>query len=184
MSPSVEEIRKAAEARIRELEPVIREIAQLQKILRVTAEGEAGEVDGLDVELPDGKAGNGSSNGRVARGSNRTVIMEIARDHPGITAPEVAAMKGIKRQVVSATMYRLKKQGNLEDYGKGVRVATAPRRQRKFILELAESRPGLSCTEIADAAGLDPVVAEVTVAAMQKDGELAPADGGLVPVAA
>lgn len=190
MSPSVEEIRKAAEARMRELGPVIQEIEQLQKILEVTGGEDADATAGGDRGGGHGgrpsRSGSRSSprrgpDGRAVRGSNKTLIMEVVRDHPGIAAPELATITGLKREVISATLYRLKKQRNVEPYGRGVRVATAPPKERRFILELAEGNPGVTTAELAEVTGLDPVVTEVTVEAMKRDGELVELEGGVSP---
>jgi DNA-binding IclR family transcriptional regulator len=41
---------------------------------------------------------------------------------PGVTATEIAERTGLKRTVVSATINRLKRNGELEADGRGVRV--------------------------------------------------------------
>ncbi|HTT95564.1 MAG TPA: hypothetical protein VMF55_12895 [Solirubrobacterales bacterium] len=200
MSPSVEEIRRAAESRMRELEPVMREIAQLQRILAVTEEGtEADDLSALAEAMSNGAssghaapaaAGDGvvrprrRADGRSVRGSNKAVIMKLVRENPGIAAPEVAARTDLKREVVSATIYRLKRQKILEDYGEGVRVATAPAKKRRFIAELVGSRPGITVAEIADVAGLDPAVTDVTIEHMVAREELALTDAGLTAASA
>lgn len=189
MSPSVEEIRRAAETRMRELTPVLKEIEQLQEILRVTEEnGTNGDDAILAPEAPEFAVEDGvfrprrGPDGRAVRGSNKTVILEVVRANPGIAAPEIAALTDLKREVISATIYRLKKQGALVDYGKGVRIAVAPAKKRKFILEVVTGRPGISVPELAEVAALDPVVAAVTVEQMIEHEELSDADGGLLPV--
>lgn len=203
MSPSVEEIRRAAELRMRELTPVLREIAQLQRILKVTEEGEAGAEEPGFAEaagLTSDRSKNGNDNGdqkpefavangvlrprrgpdgRAVRGSNKSVILEVVRANPGIAAPEIAALTDLKREVISATIYRLKKQGAVVDYGNGVRIAVAPAKKRRFIRELAETKPGIGLSDLADVAGLDPAVATVTVDHMIDHDELASKDDGL-----
>ncbi len=162
---------------MRELEPVIKEIEQLRDILQVTSEGGSPEPLPRSGAGPNGtgkRSGNGlhraqrGPDGRAVRGSNKTVILELVRANPGIAAPEIAAMTDLKREVISATMYRLKKRGVLEDYGKGARVAVASSKMRKFILELADAKPGIAETEIADVTGLDPAVVAVTIEALKK----------------
>jgi hypothetical protein len=178
MNPSVEEIRRAAESRMRELTPVLKEIAQLQKILKVTTEDGVDPDGDLPVELPALATEEGvfrprrGPDGRALRGSNKTVILEVVRAHPGIASPEVAALTDLKREVISATVYRLKKQGVVIDYGKGVRIAVAPAKKRRFMLEVVEERPGITIPELADVVSLDPSVAAVTVERMADDEEL------------
>jgi hypothetical protein len=181
MSPSVEEIRRAAESRMRELTPVLKEIAQLQKILEVTKDG-APDSNGTGgdtaVDLPEFAVEDGvlkprrGPDGRAVRGSNKTVILEVVRANPGIAAPEIAALTDLKREVISATIYRLKKQGAVVDYGKGVRIAVAPAKKRKFLLEVVSDRPGITVAELADIASLDPSIAAVTADYLVEHDEL------------
>jgi hypothetical protein len=189
VSDSVSDIRRAAEVRMRELAPAIREAAQLQKVLAATAAAEDLDLEGLDLaglaEEADRQAagperGSGAEvlrprrgpDGRSVRGSNRSVILRVVRDNPGISSPEIAAITDLKREVISATIYRLKRQGVLEGYGRGVRVVLADEEARERIRRLAESRPGIDQIEIADATGLDPVVVEVSVEHLRKSGAL------------
>jgi predicted transcriptional regulator of viral defense system len=168
---------------MRELGPVIKEIEQLREILQVTAnEGDEGAQpgaipgaasNGAKTELRDGiHCPKRGPDGRAVRGSNKTVIMELVRANPGIAAPEIAALTDLKREVISATMYRLKKQGILEDYGRGARVIVASAKKKKFILELADTKPGITAAEVADVTGLDPTVTAVTIESLRKKGEL------------
>jgi biotin operon repressor len=149
MSPAVEQIRKTVEERIRELRPVIDELEQLQGILSLL-EGE--EVTrGSDGSTPDGlvallaqagidadansrqpirRSRRGTKpgrDGRAPQGANKQRIIEAVLQDPGVTATEIAERTGVKRTVVSATINRLKRNGELEPLGQGVRVPSGRR---------------------------------------------------------
>jgi hypothetical protein len=142
MSPAVEQIRRTVEARIRELRPVIDEWEQLQGILSVL-EGEAAGADspassqdvsqllaraGLADHQPIRRSRRGTKpgrDGRAPQGANKQRIIEAVLADPGITSTEISEQTGVKRTVVSATVNRLKRNGELEPYGRGVRVPVA-----------------------------------------------------------
>jgi predicted HTH transcriptional regulator len=146
MSPAVEQIRKTVEERIRELRPVIDELEQLQGILSLL-EGE--EVTrgtapdsltallaraGIDADAtsrqPIRRSRRGTKpgrDGRAPQGANKQRIIEAVLQDPGVTATEIAERTGVKRTVVSATINRLKRNGELEPLGQGVRVPSGRR---------------------------------------------------------
>jgi predicted HTH transcriptional regulator len=146
MSPAVEQIRKTVEERIRELRPVIDELEQLQGILSLL-EGE--EVirgtapdsltallarAGIDADAtsrqPIRRSRRGTKpgrDGRAPQGANKQRIIEAVLQDPGVTATEIAERTGVKRTVVSATINRLKRNGELEPLGQGVRVPSGRR---------------------------------------------------------
>ena len=148
MSPAVEQIRKTVEERIRELRPVIDELEQLQGILALLEGEEAGRDGdapsgalgtllaqaGLDPEAgtrqPIRRSRRGTKpgrDGRAPQGANKQRIIETVIDDPGVTATEIAERTGVKRTVVSATINRLKRNGELEPLGQGVRVPSGRR---------------------------------------------------------
>src|ERR1700742_3987026 len=138
MRPAVEQIRRTVEDRIRELRPAIDEWEQLQSILSVL-EGEAANGSpaksedvsallaraGLTDHQPIRRSRRGTKpgrDGRAPQGANKQRIVEAVLADPGVTATEIAEQTGVKRTVVSATINRLKRNGELEPYGRGVRV--------------------------------------------------------------
>ena len=146
MSPAVEEIRKTVEARIKELRPVITELEQLQSILLLLeneevsaakgANGSSTEVATLLAQMGvNGPVGNPirrtrkgtkpGRDGRAPQGANKQRIIEAVLKDPGVTATEIAERTGVKRTVVSATINRLKRTGELEAHERGVRVPLA-----------------------------------------------------------
>lgn len=148
MSPAVEQIRKTVEERIRELSPLITELEQLQSILALLeARGRIDPSQSLpqpngDVAALLAQIGGGAGrpavtrrgrrgtkpgrDGRAPQGANKQLIIESVLADPGITATEIAERTGVKRTVVSATINRLKRNGELESVGQGVRVPLLP----------------------------------------------------------
>ena len=139
MSPAVEQIRRTVEDRIRELRPAIDEWEQLQNILSLL-DGEGGGESaarsrdvsnllasaGLTDHQPIRRSRRGTKpgrDGRAPQGANKQRIVETVQDDPGVTATEIAERTGLKRTVVSATINRLKRNGELEPDGRGVRIA-------------------------------------------------------------
>lgn len=148
MSPAVEQIRKTVEERIRELRPVIDELEQLQGILSllegedVARNGEGTPANltallaqaGIDAETsshqPIRRSRRGTKpgrDGRAPQGANKQRIIEAVLEDPGVTATEISERTGVKRTVVSATINRLKRNGELEPLGQGVRVPSGRR---------------------------------------------------------
>jgi hypothetical protein len=129
--PSVDTIRREAEARLRELEPVLEEAEKLRGVLAVIDGAAAGAgVGGGGARSP---VGTGSSAGRrphgrtTASGANKQRILAVIAAHPGITPREIALHTGIKRSVVASTVNRLKRRGEVRAHSApGRRGAVAP----------------------------------------------------------
>lgn len=139
------QIRETIDARLVELEPVAMELQRLRQLRDVV---ETLEASGHDTVTPDltallGHASAGGDaigalprpmirrgrrgtkrgrDGRAPQGANKQLILQTILERPGITAPEIAELTGIKRTIVAATINRLKRGGELEAFGEGVRV--------------------------------------------------------------
>jgi hypothetical protein len=150
-NPAGERIRGIVEARLRELRPLIAELEQLQGILELLDGAEANPdatrvstlLGSLVIEPAGGSAPIPASasasavqpllrrgrrgtrpgrDGRAPQGANKQRIIAKILERPGIGAAEIAEATGLKRTVVSATISRLKRTGELEPHGEGVRV--------------------------------------------------------------
>jgi hypothetical protein len=142
------QIRSTVEARLRELAPVLAELEQLQSLLTVLDDPGAcrrlGDSSGISALLGDLRhsapsvpasvtplrppARLGSKRGRDGRapqGANKQRILATIAEHPGIAAPQIAKLTGLKRPVVASTISRLKRTGELQAHGNGVRLAAA-----------------------------------------------------------
>jgi hypothetical protein len=144
-SSVLSQIRATIDARLVELEPVAMELQRLRRLRDVV---ETLEASGQDTITPDltallGHASAGGDaigavprpmirrgrrgtkrgrDGRAPQGANKQLILQTILERPGISAPEIAELTGIKRTIVAATINRLKRGGELEPYGEGVRV--------------------------------------------------------------
>lgn len=120
MSPTVEEIRRTAQTRLSELEPLLTEAEQLRRLLAALDDGPPRRLSA--VPAADRRAASRARDGRAPQGANKQLILAIVAERPGIAAPEIAAMTGLKRTVVASTISRLKRVGELESHGAGVRL--------------------------------------------------------------
>jgi hypothetical protein len=120
----IDEIRRTAEHRLQEIEPLIAEADRLRDVLSVI---ERGPRQAQAVGAAGG--GNGvrdqtvTETPRTPKGANKRLILELIAQRPGITASEIAQLTGVKRTVVASTVSRLKRHGQLEAHASGVRLA-------------------------------------------------------------
>jgi hypothetical protein len=119
----LDEIRRSAEYRLRQIEPLIEEAQRLRDVLEV--------IERRSPRAPSRTAVDGRADAdrsklgqRAAKGANKRVILELVGRQPGITPAEITAATGMKRTVVASTVSRLKRQGELCDHERGgVRLA-------------------------------------------------------------
>ena len=129
-----QQIRTVAEARMRELAPALTELEQLQSVLAALEESEAArEGPGEPPRLPKRplaavrRGHKRGRDGRAPQGANKQSILAVIDQNPGIAAPQIAKLTGLRRPLVASTISRLKRTGELEPHGDGVRLpATAP----------------------------------------------------------
>jgi hypothetical protein len=132
-APMLEEIRRTAQRRLQQIEPLIEEAEQLRDVLKVI---EKRSERGQSQRRPSARAR--SQGPRAAKGANKRVILELVRQRPGITPAEIASTTGMKRTVVASTVSRLKRHGELRDHEQGgvclagaTATATSPARRRR-----------------------------------------------------
>jgi hypothetical protein len=104
----VDEVVQTVKARLEELQPYLDEAERLRAIL-AASEGRA----------PDPKP---TADGRRRQGTNKAAILAVIAERPGVTAADIARVSGMKRTVVASTVSRLKRIGELEPHGRGVRL--------------------------------------------------------------
>jgi hypothetical protein len=146
-SPMLDEIRRTAERRLREIEPLIDEAGRLREVLAVierrsvgtTIERAAAERARPRTAPAPGEQARSDVAPRAAKGANKRLILELVCERPGITPAEIASTTGLKRTVVASTVSRLKRYGELRDYEQGgvclpglanVGAAAGPARRR------------------------------------------------------
>lgn len=104
----VDEVVQTVKARLAELQPYLDEAERLRAIL-AASEGR------VPAAKPAGE-------GRRTQGSSKAAIMAVIAERPGVTAADIARVSGMKRTVVASTVSRLKRVGELEPEGRGVRL--------------------------------------------------------------
>ena len=130
----LEEIRRNAENRLRQIEPLIQEARGLRNVLRAIEQDTLASSAATDsavtndvARLQPRAARRGTAAGttsRAAKGSNMRVILEIVGRSPGMTAAQISELTGMKRTVVASTISRLKRRGELCEHANGgVRLA-------------------------------------------------------------
>lgn len=124
-TPMLDEIRRTAERRLREIEPLIDEAERLREVLAVierrsvVAERARSAPSPSRGGRPGGESLLAGAAPRAAKGANKQLILELVGERPGITPAEIARTTGLKRTVVASTVSRLKRYGELRDYEQG-----------------------------------------------------------------
>ena len=122
----LEEIRRTAERRLRQIEPLLEEADRLRHVLDAI-EGRS-TVRQVPPRADEARGANGILNAanaakskasRAAKGSNKRVILELVGQRPGIAVAEISELTGVKRTVVASTVSRLKRYGELREHEQG-----------------------------------------------------------------
>jgi Winged helix-turn-helix DNA-binding len=128
-APMLEEIRRTAQQRLQQIEPLIEEAEQLRDVLEVIERRSA-----RDRSQGHARIRAQSQAPRAPKGANKRVILELVGNTPGITPAEIARETGMKRTVVASTVSRLKRHGELREYEQGgvcLPAAVAPASKRR-----------------------------------------------------
>jgi hypothetical protein len=136
----LEEIRRTAEQRLHQIEPLIEEAERLRDVLKVLGGHSARRGEPIESAAPLTEApsayrnrvrraheaesrsvtrNQARSGARAAKGSNKRAILELVADRPGITPAQISEATGMKRTVVASTVSRLKRHGELLDHESG-----------------------------------------------------------------
>jgi Winged helix-turn-helix DNA-binding len=118
-TPMLEEIRRTATQRLREIEPLIDEAERLREVLAVIERRSAAERNDQRSVRDRSVGRHTQSAPRAAKGANKQLILQLIGERPGITAAQIASSTGLKRTVVASTVSRLKRYGELRDYEQG-----------------------------------------------------------------
>ncbi len=94
------------EAHHRETQEMRNELARLDAALRAIAGGSQGAGRGTNTSP--------ASAPRAKRGENRSKILSVVGERPGVGAAEVAQTTGIARPVVYTTLAKLTQAGDIE----------------------------------------------------------------------
>jgi hypothetical protein len=118
------------DARLAELQPLVEEYNQLQ-----AARTALNAVDPTAASASRGRvratqtAGSArpaaTPSGRAPRGANRAAILAFVGANPGATVAEISDATGIAKPTLHSTVYGLKRRGDLEASGDGVKLPAA-----------------------------------------------------------
>ncbi|HEV7943645.1 MAG TPA: winged helix-turn-helix transcriptional regulator [Solirubrobacteraceae bacterium] len=151
----LEEIRRTAERRLHQIEPLLEEAEQLRDVLEVLSRRTTGQQTSAVAKHTrrnrsaatasskrPGSRVRSDGGARAAKGSNKRAIMQLVAQKPGITAAQIAQLTGMKRTVVASTVSRLKRYGELLDHeGGGVCLPARPLAARPAGVVPAASAP-------------------------------------------
>ncbi|HEY2536288.1 MAG TPA: hypothetical protein VGI24_04815 [Solirubrobacteraceae bacterium] len=113
----LEEIRRTATQRLRQIEPLIEEAHRLRDVLEAIERGPLAE--GTQPRYEGLKLAGSAGARRAAKGANKRVILDLVGQRPGITVAEISASTGVKRTVAASTVSRLKRTGELREHKQG-----------------------------------------------------------------
>jgi hypothetical protein len=121
MTDFLEEKRKEIQARLKELKPLVDEYQRLEAAERALS----GVTNGA-VPAPARRgrtARRGSGGGRRGRprgsGTRAAQALELVRERPGITIPELAEAMGIQQNYLYRVMPGLAEEGKVSKSGRG-----------------------------------------------------------------
>jgi sugar-specific transcriptional regulator TrmB len=121
MTDFLEEKRKEIQARLKELKPLVDEYQRLEAAERALS----GVTNGSAPAAPARRARRRSSSGGGRRGRPRgsgtraMQALELVRERPGITIPELAEAMGIQQNYLYRVMPGLAEEGKVTKSGRG-----------------------------------------------------------------
>ena len=127
MADFLEEKRREIEARMDELRPHVDEYNRLEAASKALS-GAAAPSRSTRA-LPRRGGGGGSTTGRAGRprgsGTRGNQALDIVREQPGITIPEIAEKMGIQQNYLYRVLPGLAQDGLVEKQGRGWHAKTA-----------------------------------------------------------
>jgi|SRR3954451_14642178 len=133
MTDFLDEKRNEIQARLKELKPLVDEYQRLEAAERALT----GVADGTTGPTPTRRAsggtrrrssGGGSGGGRRGRprgsGTRAAQALELVRERPGITIPEMAQAMGIQQNYLYRVMPGLAEDGKVTKSGRGWHLRT------------------------------------------------------------
>lgn len=122
MADFLDEKRKEIQARLKELRPLVDEFHRLEGAERALAGMDArgsASVPGPGRRRSKAAAGTGRRGRPKGTGSRSGQALELVRQQPGITIPELADAMGIKQNYLYRVMPSLAEEGQVVKSGRG-----------------------------------------------------------------
>jgi CRP-like cAMP-binding protein len=122
----LDEKRREIEARMEELRPHVDEYHRLEAAARALAGAQAPSRGTRAVPRRGGGGGGGGRAGRPrGSGTRGNQALDIVREQPGITIPEIAEKMGIQQNYLYRVLPGLAQDGLVETQGRGWHAKTA-----------------------------------------------------------
>jgi MarR family protein len=122
----LDEKRREIEARMEELRPHVDEYHRLEAAARALAGAQAPSRGTRAVPRRGGAGGGGGRAGRPrGSGTRGNQALDIVREQPGITIPEIADKMGIQQNYLYRVLPGLAQDGLVEKQGRGWHPKTA-----------------------------------------------------------
>jgi hypothetical protein len=119
----LDEKRKEIQARLKELRPLVDEYHRLEAAERALSGVESGPATTASAPTRRRRRPSSSSNGRRGRprgsGTRAAQALQLVRERPGITIPELADAMGIKQNYLYRVMPGLAEEGKVTKSGRG-----------------------------------------------------------------
>jgi hypothetical protein len=120
MSDFLEEKRREIEARMEELRPHVDEFHRLEAASKALAGAQAPASASRSTRPLPRRGGGGGRGGRPrGSGTRGNQALEIVRENPGITIPEIAEKMGIQQNYLYRVLPGLAQDGLVEKQGRG-----------------------------------------------------------------
>ena len=126
MADFLEEKRREIEARMDELRPHVDEFHRLEAAAKALAGAAATPPSGAARRPVPQRQGGGRGGGRPrGSGTRGNQALDIVREQPGITIPEIAEKMGIQQNYLYRVLPGLAQDGMVEKQGRGWYPKTA-----------------------------------------------------------
>lgn len=140
MADLLDRIRAEIDARLAELRPLVDEHGRLDAALHALEHARTPSVPAAVSSPARTRTAPAPRRKRAPRGANREAVLRAARERPGATTAELAAVSGVQRNTLNVLVARLVKAGDLEP-------RALPTGQTGYAL--AGTRPGGALSTIA-----------------------------------
>lgn len=144
LEPLLPRLKREIEARLEELRPVLREVAELEAAKQALLEEAAavsrrGPVVAAERILPrresaspalaERRAARSNGNGATLASEQtgdpqHAAIVSLVEERPGVSVAEIVSVTKLDKAVVAATVAKLKREGVLADEAGGVKLAS------------------------------------------------------------
>jgi hypothetical protein len=126
MTDFLDEKRKEIQSRLKELKPLVDEYQRLEAAERALAG--VGSKPARTAPASPRRGRGSSSNGRRGRprgsGTRALQALELVRENPGMTIPQLAEAMGIKQNYLYRVMPTLAEEGKVTKSGRGWHART------------------------------------------------------------